>query len=76
LSEFQTSLGSHLRHPILGIGRAEQPDPLASEPFLGDPHKLLERFIAGIPKELDCAGGLSDSYTAWQIVNDGAPTRM
>jgi hypothetical protein len=48
--ELQTSLGSHLRQPILGIGRAEQPDPLASEPFLGDPHQLLERGIAIIAK--------------------------
>ena len=63
--EFQISFGNHLGKSPLDIHRSEQRDAPTSEPLLGDPHKLFERFIARIPKELDCSRGLSDSYTTW-----------
>jgi len=71
----QPSLLCKFSQPLLGTSGAEQRDALRSEPLLGDRHELLERFIAGLAKELDRSRGLSEPYASWQVVNDAAATR-
>jgi hypothetical protein len=50
LCDFQASLDCNLSKPLPNIHGSEQRDAPTSEPSLGEPRKLLERVIAGIPE--------------------------
>ncbi len=50
LRDLQTLHSDYLRQPLSDLPRSEQRDAFRSEPFLGDPHQLLERVIPGLTK--------------------------
>jgi hypothetical protein len=74
LRDFQPPLRRHLGESLLDIHRSQHHHAPTSESLLGEPRKLLECSITGIPKQLDCSRRLAEPYPAWQVMNNAAPT--
>jgi len=75
LGDLETMLRDYLYQALSDLPRSEQHNAFGSEPFLGDPHQLLERNFARIAEELDRTRRLSQACTTSKVVNQGAATR-